>query len=88
LTRERELLTAGELDVLLDRLHWYLGEAEQAASRLVAATGQAVEDNRAALTELEQTLTSQRRSVAELRRVLARWLLDGRAPSGRRAVGR
>jgi uncharacterized coiled-coil protein SlyX len=43
----REVLTAGELDVLLDRIH-----------------------------TLEQALTSQRHTVAELRQVLARRLGD------------
>jgi hypothetical protein len=79
------VLSAGELDVLLHRIHWYLGQAQQVARELVAGTGEAVEDNRATLTELEQALTSQRHAVAELRRVLARRLLDQRARMGRPA---
>jgi hypothetical protein len=79
------VLSAGELDVLLHRIHWYLGQAQQVARELVAGTGEAVEDNRATLTELEQALTSQRHAVAELRRVLARRLLDQRARIGRPA---
>jgi hypothetical protein len=78
LAPERQVLTAGELDVLLHRIHWYLGQTHQVAAELVAATGAAVEDNRATLTELAQALTSQRHAVAELRRVLARRLLDQR----------
>jgi len=53
--------------------------AHQVARDLADATGEAVQDNRATLTELERALTSQRHAVAELRRVLARRLLDQRA---------
>jgi hypothetical protein len=73
------MLSTGELDVLLHRIHWYLGQAQQAAAELMEATGEAVEGNRATLAELAQMLTSQRHAVAELRRVLARRLLDERA---------
>jgi len=79
------VLSTGELDVLLHRIHWYLGQTHQVAAELATATGAAVEDNRAALTELEQTLTGQRHAVAELRRVLAGRLLDQRARTGRPA---
>jgi hypothetical protein len=85
LSPEREVLTAGELDVLLHRIHWYLGQAQQVAQELVAGTGGAVEDNRATLTELEQALVGQRHAVAELRRVLGRRLLDDRASAERSA---
>jgi len=62
--------------VLLHRVHWYLGQAEQVTTELVRGTGPAVEDSRASLSGLEQMLTAQRHAVAELRRVLARRLLD------------
>lgn len=81
---ERQVLSTGELDVLLHRVHWYLGQTEQVALALVAATGATVEDNRATLDELAQSLVSQRHAVAELRRVLARRLLDEQAGMGRR----
>jgi hypothetical protein len=79
------VLSTGELDVLLHRIHWYLGQTQQVARELADATGLAVEDNRATLVELERVLTSQRHAVAELRRVLARRLLDERARMGRPA---
>jgi hypothetical protein len=78
LAPEREVLSTGELDVLLQRIHWYLGQARQVAAELVDATGAAVEGNRATLDELARALTSQRHAVAELRRVLTRRLLDER----------
>lgn len=73
---EREVLSTGELDVLLHRVHWYLGQAHQVASDLAHATGDVVERNQATLTELERTLTGQRQVVAELRQVVAGYLLD------------
>jgi hypothetical protein len=79
------VLGTGELDVLLHRIHCYLGQAQQATAGLLEATGPAVEANRAALAELTQTLTSQRHAVAELRRVLARRLLDQHARTSRPA---
>jgi hypothetical protein len=79
LPAERQVFSTGELDVLLHRVHWYLGQAHQVAAGLVGGTGAAVEDSRASLAELDQALIGQRRTVAELRRVLARRLLDERA---------
>lgn len=79
------MLSTGELDVLLHRIHWYLGQTQQVTAKLVDATGAAVEGNRASLDELARVLTSQCHAVAGLRRVLARRLLDERAGMGRPA---
>jgi len=79
------VLSTGELDVLLHRIHWYLGQTQQVTAELVDATGEAVEGNRATLAELAQALTNQRHAVAELRRVLAARLLDEKAGIGRPA---